>query len=704
MNIKHLILLLMTTVATIPAFTENSANPFLQPYKTPHGAVPFDKIKMEHYLPAFKEAIKQQDQEIATIVNNKQNPTFQNTIEALERSGRLLDRVSHVFFNLNSADTNEQMQKIAEELSPLLTEHANNITLNEKLFAKIKAVYDQRNQLNLTPEQATLLQKTYDRFADNGANLSEADKKTYRELTKQLNIASLQFERNALKEVNDYSLLITDRKELAGLSNDFLEAAAEKAQRKGQSGWLLDLSAPTYVSVMKFADNRDLRQKIYMAYSTKGTHGDQNDNRKTIETIVNLRLKISNLLGFPTYADNVLRHRMAENSDHVYQLLNDLLAVYKPEAEKEYAAVQQYASEHGANFTVQPWDWSYYAEKLKAEKYAFNEDTLRPYFELNQVIKGVFGLAGKLYGLQFKPIANVPVYNPEVKVFEVRDRNGKYLALLYTDFFPRPGKRAGAWMTEFKGQWMDGKRNSRPHVSLVMNFTRPTNSKPALLTYDEVRTFLHEFGHSLHGMLANTQYASLSGTSVYRDFVELPSQFMENYVTEKAFLDQFASHYQTGEKISDEMIARLKAAANYNIGYACVRQLNFGFLDMAWHTLSRPFDGDVIAFEKQVTQETNILPSVDATCISTSFSHIFSGGYAAGYYSYKWAEVLEADAFSMFKQNGIFNENTASSFRENILSKGGTEAPMILYKRFRGHEPTIDALLEANGIKRQQIN
>jgi len=704
MNIKHLILLLMTTVATIPAFTENLANPFLQPYKTPHGAVPFDKIKMEHYLPAFKEAIKEQDQEIATIVNNKQNPTFQNTIEALERSGRLLDRVSHVFFNLNSADTNEQMQKIAEELSPLLTEHANNITLNEKLFAKIKAVYDQRNQLNLTPEQATLLQKTYDRFADNGANLSEADKKTYRELTKQLNIASLQFERNALKEVNDYSLLITDRKELAGLSNDFLEAAAEKAQRKGQSGWLLDLSAPTYVSVMKFADNRDLRQKIYMAYSTKGTHGDQNDNRKTIETIVNLRLKISNLLGFPTYADNVLRHRMAENSDHVYQLLNDLLAVYKPEAEKEYAAVQQYASEHGANFTVQPWDWSYYAEKLKAEKYAFNEDTLRPYFELNQVIKGVFGLAGKLYGLQFKPIANVPVYNPEVKVFEVRDRNGKYLALLYTDFFPRPGKRAGAWMTEFKGQWMDGKRNSRPHVSLVMNFTRPTNSKPALLTYDEVRTFLHEFGHSLHGMLANTQYASLSGTSVYRDFVELPSQFMENYVTEKAFLDQFASHYQTGEKISDEMIARLKAAANYNIGYACVRQLNFGFLDMAWHTLSRPFDGDVIAFEKQVTQETNILPSVDATCISTSFSHIFSGGYAAGYYSYKWAEVLEADAFSMFKQNGIFNENTASSFRENILSKGGTEAPMILYKRFRGHEPTIDALLEANGIKRQQIN
>ncbi|MGC9150748.1 MAG: M3 family metallopeptidase [Microbacter sp.] len=690
----------MTTLATIPALTENAANPFLQPYKTPHGAVPFDKIKLEHYIPAFKEAFKQQDQEIAAIVNNSQKPTFQNTIEALERSGRLLDRVSHVFFNLNSADTNDQMQKIAEELSPMLTEHANNITLNEKLFARIKEVYDQRNQLNLNPEQATLLQKTYDRFADNGANLNEADKKTYRELTKQLNVASLQFERNALKEVNDYTLLITDPKELTGLSNDFLEAAAEKAKQKGQSGWLLDLSAPSYVSILKFANNRDLREKIYMAYATKGTHGNQNDNRKTIETIVNLRLKISNLLGYPSYADYVLRHRMAENSEHVYQLLNNLLAAYKPVAEKEYAAVQQYASEHGANFTLQPWDWSYYAEKLKAEKYAFNEDTLRPYFELNQVIKGVFGLASKLYGLQFKPVKNIPVYNPEVKVFEVCDRNGKYLALLYTDFFPRPGKKAGAWMTEFKGQWIDGKQNSRPHVSLVMNFTRPTATKPALLTYDEVRTFLHEFGHSLHGMLADTHYASLSGTSVYRDFVELPSQFMENYVTEKAFLDQFASHYQTGEKISDEMIARLKAAANYNIGYACVRQLNFGYLDMAWHTLTTPFDGDVIAFEKQATQQTNILPSIDATCISTSFSHIFSGGYAAGYYSYKWAEVLEADAFALFKQNGIFDENTATSFRENILSKGGTEAPMILYKRFRGHEPTIDALLEANGIKR----
>jgi peptidyl-dipeptidase Dcp len=699
MNFKSIIFSFMTATISLSALGEASQNPFLKPYKTPHGAVPFDKIKNEHYLPAFKEGMQQQDKEIAAIVNNPQAPTFQNSIEALEHSGRLLDRVSHVFYNLHSADTNDEMEKIAEELSPLLTEHANNISLNEKLFARIKAVYDQREHLTLTPEQKTLLQKTYDHFADNGANLNETDKATYRELTKQLSAASLQFERNALKEVNDYSLLITDRSQLQGLSPDFLEAAAEKAKQKGESGWILDLSAPSYVPAMKFLDNRDLRKKLYMAFTTKGTHGDANDNRETAREIVNLRLKIANLLGYKTYADDVLRHRMAENSANVYKLLNELLTAYKPEAEKEYNAVQTYANEHGATFTIQPWDWSYYAEKLKAEKYAFNEDALRPYFELDKVIKGVFGLATKLYGIEFKPAKNIPVYNPEVKAFEVFDKDGKYLALLYTDFYPRAGKRAGAWMTEFKGQWMDGKINSRPQISLVMNFTRPTASKPALLTYDEVHTFLHEFGHSLHGMLANTQYASLSGTSVYRDFVELPSQFMENYGTEKAFLDQFAVNYRTGEKIPAELITRLKASENYNIGYLCVRQLNFGFLDMAWHTLDQPFTGNVMTFEQQATQNTNILPVVDNTCISTSFSHIFSGGYAAGYYSYKWAEVLEADAFSVFKKQGIFDPATAASFRSNILSKGGTEAPMILYKRFRGQEPTIDALLEANGIK-----
>lgn len=686
-------------VISFSAAGQSARNPFLESYKTPHGAAPFDKITVDDYMPAFKEGMKQQDAEIAAIVNNPGAPAFQNTIEALEKSGRLLESVSHVFFNLLGADANETMQKLASELSPLLTEHANNITLNEKLFARVKAVYDRRNSLKLTPEQQTLLQRTFDDFADKGANLSDADKAVYRELTKQLNADQLTFNNRALKEVNDYALIITDKTLLKGLSDDFLEAATAKAKAKEKEGWLLDLSAPSYVTAMKFLDNRDLRRELYMAFSTKGIHDGTNDNREIVRRIVNTRLKIANLLGYKTYADYVLRKRMAENSTSVYKLLNDLLAAYKPAAEKEYRAVQEYADAHGAYFTVQPWDWSYYSEKLKAEKYAFNEDSFRPYFELDKVISGVFGLATKLYGIQFKPAPDVPVYNPEVKAFEVLDKDGNYLALLYTDFFPRPGKRAGAWMTEFKGQWMDGKTNSRPQVSLVMNFTRPTATKPALLTYDEVRTFMHEFGHALHGMFANTVYSELSGTNVYRDFVECPSQFMENYSTDKTFLDGFAAHYQTGEKIPAELIARLKASQNYNAGYLGNRQLNFGFLDMAWHTLAEPFAGDVVDFEKQVEKQTAVLPSVQGTCVSTSFSHIFSGGYAAGYYSYKWAEVLAADAFSLFEQNGIFDQATATSFRNNILSKGGTEAPMVLYKRFRGQEPTVDALLKQSGLK-----
>jgi len=686
-------------VISFSAAGQSARNPFLESYKTPHGAAPFDKITVDDYMPAFKEGMKQQDAEIAAIVNNPGAPAFQNTIEVLEKSGRLLESVSHVFFNLLGADANETMQKLASELSPLLTEHANNITLNEKLFARVKAVYDRRNSLKLTPEQQTLLQRTFDDFADKGANLSDADKAVYRELTKQLNADQLTFNNRALKEVNDYALIITDKTLLKGLSDDFLEAATAKAKAKEKEGWLLDLSAPSYVTAMKFLDNRDLRRELYMAFSTKGIHDGTNDNREIVRRIVNTRLKIANLLGYKTYADYVLRKRMAENSTSVYKLLNDLLAAYKPAAEKEYRAVQEYADAHGAYFTVQPWDWSYYSEKLKAEKYAFNEDSFRPYFELDKVISGVFGLATKLYGIQFKPAPDVPVYNPEVKAFEVLDKDGNYLALLYTDFFPRPGKRAGAWMTEFKGQWMDGKTNSRPQVSLVMNFTRPTATKPALLTYDEVRTFMHEFGHALHGMFANTVYSELSGTNVYRDFVECPSQFMENYSTDKTFLDGFAAHYQTGEKIPAELIARLKASQNYNAGYLGNRQLNFGFLDMAWHTLAEPFAGDVVDFEKQVEKQTAVLPSVQGTCVSTSFSHIFSGGYAAGYYSYKWAEVLAADAFSLFEQNGIFDQATATSFRNNILSKGGTEAPMVLYKRFRGQEPTVDALLKQSGLK-----
>jgi peptidyl-dipeptidase Dcp len=674
-------------------------NPLLEPFSTKYTAVPFDLIKIEHYLPAFKAGIKQHNDEIEIIINTTATPTFQNTIETLECSGRLLNRVSNIFYNLNSADTNDALQKIADELSPLITDHANSISLNEKLFARVKTVYQRKEQLSLTHEQQTLLQETFDSFADHGANLNENDKSTYQELTKQLDVASLSFAKNALKEINDFQLVIKDKSLLKGLSSDFLDAAAIKAKEKDAEGWLLDLSAPSYISAMKFLDNRELRRDLYMAYCTKGTHNDENDNREIVRTIVNLRLQIANLLGYKTYADYVLKKRMAENSANVYKLLNDLLTAYKPTAKVECDEMQEFAYANGVDFIIQPWDWSYYSEKLRTKQYDFNEDLLRPYFALEKVIWGVFGLATKLYGIKFEQIHTVPVYHPEVKVFEVSDKDGKYLALLYTDFFPRSGKRAGAWMTEFKEQWKEGTEDSRPHISLVMNFTRPTTTKPALLTHDEVKTFLHEFGHALHGILADTTYASLSGTNVYRDFVECPSQFMENYGVEKAFLDSFATHYQTGEKISEDLINRLKSANNYHVGYACIRQLNFGYIDMAWHTLNETFTGDIIDFEMQVKKGTSMLPPVETTCISTAFSHIFSGGYAAGYYSYKWAEILEADVFSLFKEHGIFNTTVAASFRENILSKGGTEAPIILYRRFRGQEPTIDALLEMQEIK-----
>ena len=684
----------------IPSSLEAVANnPFLHPFNTPHNAIPFDRIKLEHYFPAFKEAIRQHETEINLIVNNQELPSFQNTIEALERSGRLLTLVSNAFFNLNSAETNDEMQGLAEELSPILTDHSNNISLNVELFERVKAVYMQKNQLQLTPEEQTLLQKTYDSFADNGANLNEPDKEIYRELSKKLDTASLAFDRNVLKEINDYALIITDKNLLTGLSDDYLDTAASKASQKGKEGWQLDLTAPSYMPAMKFLDNRNLREQLYMASSTKGIHNDSNDNQELVRSIVNYRLAIANLLGYKNYAEYVLKDRMAENSNNVYKLLNELLAAYKPVALNEIKTVQEYANRLGFTDQLQPWDWSYYSEKLKNERYAFNEDILRPYFELSKVVLGVFGLATKLYGITFKEVDNVPVYHSEVKTFEVFDNDGQFLALLYTDFFPRNGKRSGAWMTEFKGQWIDSDNNSRPHVSLVMNFTRPTESKPALLTFDEVKTFLHEFGHALHGIFSNITYTSLSGTNVYRDFVECPSQFMENYAVEKNFLDSFAFHYQTGEKIAYEMIERLKDAENYNIGYQCIRQLNFGFIDMAWHVISNHFEDNIIDFEKSAEQQTQILPVIENTCISTSFGHIFSGGYAAGYYSYKWAEVLSADSFSVFKIDGIFNPSAANSFRENILSKGGSEKPMILYLRFRRQEPTIEALLVSNGIR-----
>lgn len=684
----------MTVIATAMM-----ANPLLSRYKTPHQTIPFNEIKIEHYLPAFKQAMAEHLVEIDKIVNNKQKPSFENTIVALENAGGLLDQVGAPFYNLLSSETSDELQAIAEELSPLMTEHSNSIRLNEKLFLRIKAVYEQRDKLTLNAEQSTLLKNTYDGFANNGANLSEADKAVYRSLSKELSLLTLQFGQNVLKETNQWNLLIQDENLLAGLPQDVKDMLAMNAKRADKTGWMLDLKATTYVPFMKYAENRDLRRELYMAYTTRNMRGGEYDNREIIAKIANTRLKIANLLGHKSYADQVLVRRMAENKDNVYKLLNDLLVAYRPAAEKEYADVQAYANSKGAYFKVQSWDWSFYSEKLKDEKYAVNDELLKPYFELERVKKGVFGLATRLWGLQFVKNDKIQTYNKEVDVYEVKDKNGKFLSVLYTDFHPRDSKRPGAWMSEFKGQFIEKGKDSRPHITIVMNFTRPTETKPALLTFDEVTTFLHEFGHALHGMMAKSTYESLSGTNVYRDFVELPSQIMENWASEKAFLDEFAVHYETGEPIPSSLIQKIKDSENFNTGNFCLRQLSFGMLDMAWHTLEQPFEGDVMKMEYEAMEPTRILPLVSDAGMSPTFSHIFAGGYAAGYYSYKWAEVLDADAYSVFADKGIFDTATAQSFAQNILEKGGTEHPMVLYKRFRGHEPTIDALLKRNGIK-----
>lgn len=694
---KTKLLLLMTAISV--AGTALAANPLLSPYKTIHQTIPFDQIKTEHYVPAFEEAMKQHMNEINEIVNNPKAPTFENTIVTLDKAGSLLNKVSSPFFNLLGSETNDELQTIAQKMSPLLTEHSNSIRLNEKLFERVKVVYEGRDKLKLTPEQSTLLKKTYDGFADNGANLSENDKVKYRKLSKELSVLTLNFGQNVLKETNNWNMHITDKNLLAGLPADVLEMLALNAKKAGKEGWMLDLKATTYVPVMKYADNRDLRRELYMAFATRNMQGGEFDNLENIRKIANTRLEIAKLLGKNSYADQALVQRMAENKENVYDLLNKLLVAYKPAAQKEYDEVQAYANKNGAYFKVQSWDWSYYSEKLKAEKFDLTDEMLKPYFELENVKKGVFGLATKLFGVRFVKNTNIKVYHPEVDAYEVFDEKGKFLSVLYTDFHPREGKRAGAWMNEFKGQWIEGKTDSRPHITIVMNFTRPTETKPALLTYDELTTFLHEFGHALHGMLTKCNYESLSGTNVYRDFVELPSQIMENWASEKAFLDGFAVHYQTGEKIPAELIQKIKDSENFNTANFTLRQLSFGFLDMAWHSIEKPYKGDVIKMEKDAMAPTQILPVVSDAAMSPTFSHIFSGGYAAGYYSYKWAEVLDADAYSVFVKNGIFDKKTATSFRQNILVPGGTEHPMVLYKRFRGQEPTIDALLKRHGIQ-----
>lgn len=681
----------------------SSQNPFFETYSTPHGVVPFDKIKTEDYEPAIQEGIRRQNAEIEFIITNRETPTFTNTISAYEKSGEMLQRVSSVFDNLLSAETNEELQELAKTIMPLMSEHANNISLNELLFARIKTVYEQQNKETLNPEQQKLLEEIYNGFVRNGANLKGEAKERYRALSKELSLLTLQFSENNLKETNAYQLVITDKSQLKGLPESAIEAAKEKAKEKAVEGWVFTLQAPSYGPFMMYADNRDLRRELYMAYNTKCTHHDAFNNLEIVKKLVNIRMEIARLLGYDNFAEYTLQRRMAQNSDAVYKLLNQLLDAYTPTARQEYAEVQALArQEQGEGFTLMPWDWAYYSHKLKDRKFNIDDEMLRPYFELGKVKEGIFGLATRLYGITFKKNTDIPVYHKDVDAYEVFDKDGKFLAVLYTDFHPRASKRSGAWMTSYKGQWIgdNNGENSRPHVSIVMNFTKPTPDKPALLTFDEVETFLHEFGHGLHGMFANSTYESLSGTNVYWDFVELPSQIMENFAIEKDFLHTFARHYKTDELIPDELVQRIADSSNFNAAYSCLRQVSFGLLDMAWYTRNTPFEGDVKAYEKKAWAKAQILPVVEEACMSTQFSHIFAGGYSAGYYSYKWAEVLDADAFSLFKQKGIFNQEVADSFRENILSKGGTEHPMALYKRFRGQEPTIDALLIRNGIKK----
>ena len=673
-------------------------NPFLTDYPTLHGTVPFHLIKTEHFEPALRQGMERHNEEIAAIVNQPAAPDFANTIVALEKSGGLLNRVSTVFGNLLSAETSDEMQAIAEKMMPLLSEHSNNITLNEKLFARIKTVYETTDKEALSQEDRMLLQTTYDGFIRSGANLTPEQKERFRQISSEMSVLTLRFSQNNLKETNAYELpLAADQ--LDGLPESALNAYAQTAREKGKEGHIVTLQAPSFVPFMKYSRHRELRRQLYMAYNTQCTHDNEYNNQEIVQKLVNLRLERAQLLGFQTVADYVLTQRMAENSENVYRLLNQLLDAYAPTAHQEVQEVQALAKElEGEDFELLPWDWAFYSEKLKEKKFNLNEESLRPYFELNRVIEGVFGLATRLYGITFQANPDIPVYHPEVTAYEVFDKDGSFLAVLYADFHPRASKRSGAWMTSYKEQWKDENGNSRPHVSVTMNFTKPSADQPALLTFGEVNTFLHEFGHALHGMFADTTYQSLSGTNVYWDFVELPSQFMENFAIEKDFLNTFAQHYETGENIPEELIQRIVDASNFNVAYACLRQLGFGLLDMAWYTRTEPFDGDIQAYEKQAWKKAQILPTVEGTCMTVQFSHIMAGGYAAGYYSYKWAEVLDADAFSLFKEKGIFHPDIANSFRENVLSKGGTEHPMTLYKRFRGQEPGIDALLKRNGI------
>lgn len=677
-------------------------NPFFEPFGTPHDTMPFDRIRMEDYEEAFMEGIRRDKEYLEKLVTNSERPTFDNTILGEEDPDGyydLLERVSTVFFNLLSAETNDEMDELAQKMQPILTQHANDMRLDSRLFERIHKVH--LHHRRLTDEEKKLLDDTYLGMTRSGALLDEAGKQRLRQLSEEASMLTLQFSQNLLKERKAWELHLTNEADLDGLPDTAREAARHTAEERGKEGWVFTLDSPSMGPFMQHSTRRELRHKMYMAYNTLCMGEGETSNMKICSRLINLRRELAQLLGYHTYADYVLKERMASNSRRVYKLLNDLTTAYRPTAIKEREALTRYVQrKEGKDFTLMPWDMSFYSHKLQLERYEIDSEMLRPYFELKRVIDGVFGLATRLYGITFVENKDIPVYHPDVKAYEVMDKDGSYLAVLYADFHPRDGKQGGAWMTEYQGQWIDRKgKNVRPHVSVVMNVTKPTADKPALLTLGEVETFLHEFGHALHGIFANTRFESLSGTNVWWDFVELPSQFMENYAVEKEFLRTFAFHHETGEPLPDEYIERIVKSRNFMAATACLRQVSFGLLDMAYYTLSEPFDADIPTFEHEAWSKAIIGKQLNDVCMTVQFSHIMAGGYAAGYYSYKWAEVLDADAFSVFKRYGIFDRATAQRFRDCILSRGGTEHPMDLYRRFRGGEPTIDALLRRTGLR-----
>ncbi|GHA40805.1 peptidase M3 [Salinimicrobium marinum] len=669
-------------------------NPLLEPFET----APFSQLRTEHFKPAIEEAIKSARLQIEEITSSEAEPAFKNTIEALEFSGSQLDRVTSIFFNLNSAETNDEIQKLAQEISPVLSDFRNDIILNEELFRKVKVVYDQKENLDLNVEQQTLLDKKYKMFSRNGANLTEDKKQQLREIDKKLSSLSLNFGENVLAETNRFELHLTDEKELEGLPNGLRSAARSLAKSKNKEGWIFNLHYPSYLPFMKYATNRELRKKMAIAFGAKGFHNDELDNQKNVLQIAKLRHEKANLLGYKTYADFILEERMAETPDKVDSFLQELLEKAKPAAEREFKELENFAKDLDGIDRLEKWDAAFYSEKLKQKLFDLDDEQLKPYFELENVISGVFTVSEKLYGLKFEEVFDVDKYHEEVKTYRVTDGDNHEISLFYADFFPREGKRGGAWMTSYKPQQKKGDKDDRPHISIVCNFTKPTEEEPSLLTFNEVTTLFHEFGHALHGMLANTTYPSLSGANVFWDFVELPSQVLENWCYEKEALQLFAKHYKTGEPIPEELIEKIKESATFHEGMATLRQLSFGMLDMSWHRIDPSEIDNVKEHENKAFEATKLYPDVTENCMSTSFSHIFQGGYAAGYYSYKWAEVLDADTFEFFKEKGIFDRETANKFRDSILSQGGTEHPLTLYKRFRGKEPEPEALLRRAGL------